>query len=89
MGCLGFSGARGGGFRFVALPSHNAGMRGENHMAIMARIQAEHLSYAATGFGIGLTKGLAEVRTRWRTAFAKIWPTLMIVLGVLLMFYTE
>ena len=69
--------------------SHNAGMRGENHMAIMARIQAEHLSYAATGFGIGLTKGLAEVRTRWRTVFAKLWPTLMIVLGVLLMFYTE
>ena len=69
--------------------SHNAGMRGENHMAIMARIQAEHQSYAATGFGIGLTKGLAEVRTRWRTVFAKLWPTLMIVLGVLLMFYTE
>jgi len=57
-------------------------------MAIMARIHAEHLSYAATGFGIGLTKGLAEVRTRW-ILFAKLWPTLMIVLGVLLMFYTE
>jgi copper resistance protein D len=69
--------------------SHNAGMRGENHMAVMARIQAEHLSYAATGLGIGLTKGLAEVRTRWHTVFAKLWPTLMIVLGILLMFYTE
>src|SRR5579863_3006392 len=69
--------------------SHNAGMHGENHMAVMARIQAEHLSYAATGFGIGLTKGLAEVKTRWHTVFAKLWPTLMIVLGVLLMFYTE
>lgn len=69
--------------------SHHSGMRGENHMAIMAHIQAQHLSYAATGFGIGLTKGLSEVRTRWRTLFAKLWPTLMIVLGVLLMFYTE
>jgi copper resistance protein D len=69
--------------------SHNAGMRGTNHMAVMARIQAEHLSYAATGFGIGLTKGLAEAGTRWHTVFAKLWPTLMIVLGVLLMFYTE
>jgi hypothetical protein len=69
--------------------SHSAEMRGTNDMAIMARIQAEHLSYAATGFGIGLTKGLAEVRTRWRAVFIKLWPTLMIVLGVLLMFYTE
>lgn len=69
--------------------SHHAGMRGTNHTAIMARIQAEHLSYAATGFGIGLTKGLAEVRTRWQTIFAKLWPALMIVLGILLMFYTE
>ena len=69
--------------------SHSAGMHGENHMAMMARIQTEHQSYAATGFGIGLAKGLAEVKTRWRTIFAKLWPTLMIVLGVLLMFYTE
>jgi hypothetical protein len=69
--------------------SHHAGMRGTNHMAIMARIHAEHLSYAATGFGIGLTKGLAEVSTKWQTVFAKLWPALMIVLGVLLMFYTE
>jgi len=69
--------------------SHNAGMRGTNHMAIMARIHAEHLSYAATGFGIGLCKGLAEVRTRWQTVFAKLWPTLIIVLGILLMLYTE
>jgi copper resistance protein D len=69
--------------------SHNTGMRGENHMAIMEHIQAEHLSYAATGFGIGLTKGLAEIQTRWRTIFAKLWPTFMLVLGILLMFYTE
>jgi hypothetical protein len=69
--------------------SHHSGMRGGNHMAIMARIQAQHLSYAAAGFGIGLTKGLAEVGTRWRSLFAKLWPALMIVLGVLLMFYTE
>jgi copper resistance protein D len=78
-----------GGSALLLFHSHHSGMRGPNHMAIMARIQAEHLSYAATGFGIGLTKGLAEVDTRWQTVFAKAWPTLMIVLGVLLMFYTE
>jgi putative copper resistance protein D len=77
------------GSSLLLFHSHHSGMHGENHMAIMARIQAEHLSYAATGFGIGLTKGLAEVSTRWRAVFAKLWPTLMIALGVLLMFYTE
>ena len=68
---------------------HDAGMLGTDHMADMERIQAEHLSYAVTGFGIGLVKGLAEVRTRWRAVFSRLWPTLMIVLGVLLMFYHE
>jgi hypothetical protein len=69
--------------------SHHSGMRGPNHMAVMARIQAEHLSYAVTGFAIGLVKGLAEVSTRWQIVFARLWPMLMIVLGVLLMCYAE
>jgi hypothetical protein len=69
--------------------AHNTGMRGPDHMAIMKHIQAEHLSYAVTGFGIGLAKGLGEVPTRWQAVFSKLWPTLMIVLGVLLMCYTE
>lgn len=73
----------------LLLHSHDAGMQGTDHMAIMERIQAEHLSYAVTGFGIGLVKGLAEARTRWRAVFSRLWPTLMIVLGVLLMFYHE
>lgn len=69
--------------------SHSTGMRGPNHMAVMARIQAEHFSYAVTGFGIGLTKGLAEVATKWQIVFAKLWPALMVALGVLLMCYVE
>jgi copper resistance protein D len=69
--------------------SHNAGMRGPNHIAIMARIQAEHFSYALTGFSIGLVKGLAEVNSTWQIVFARLWPTLMVVLGVLLMCYVE
>jgi len=69
--------------------AHSSGMRGPNHMAIMARIQAEHFSYAVTGFGIGLTKGLADIGTKWRIVFAKTWPILMVVLGVLLMRYVE
>ncbi len=69
--------------------SHSTGMRGPSHMAVMERIQNEHLSYALTGFGIGLTKGMAEVATKWQIVFAKLWPTLMVVLGVLLMCYVE
>jgi len=69
--------------------SHHSGMRGPNHIAIMARIQAEHLSYAVAGFGIVSAKGLAEVSTKWQIVFAKLWPTLMVVLGVLLMCYAE
>jgi copper resistance protein D len=69
--------------------SHGAGMHGANHMAIHARIQAEHLSYSATGFGIGLVKGLAGVSSRWQNVFSRVWPALMVVLGILLLCYVE
>jgi copper resistance protein D len=69
--------------------SHSTGMRGPNHMAIMARIEAEHLSYSVTGMGIGFAKGLAEIATKWQMVFARLWPILMVVLGVLLMNYVE
>lgn len=68
---------------------HRGGMHGAGHMERMARIQSEHHSYTAAGFGIGLTKGLSEVKTNWQPVFAKIWPAIMIVLGVMLMFYVE
>lgn len=68
---------------------HQAGMVGPHHMETMEHIQNQHRAFAATGGGIALTKGLSEVQTTWRQAFQKIWPTLLIVLGVLLMMYTE
>ena len=68
---------------------HSGGMHGADHMERMARIQSEHLSYAITGLGIGLAKALSEMPVNWRSAFSRIWPTLMILLGVLLMFYRE
>jgi hypothetical protein len=68
---------------------HDAGMHGPDHMALMERIQSQHLSYSLTGFGIGISKGLSEIRSRWQNIFSKVWPALMIVLGVLLMFYAE
>src|SRR6267154_1602069 len=68
---------------------HHTGMHGADHMSTMARIQAEHLSFAVTGFGIGAFRGLSEVPTRWQVLFARLWPLLMIVLGVLLLLYRE
>ena len=68
---------------------HQGGMHGEGHMERMVRIQHEHLSYTVSGFAIGLTKGLSELRTNWQGIFAKLWPSIMIILGVLLMFYVE
>lgn len=69
--------------------SHSTGMRGPDHMAIMSRIQSEHFSYSVTGMCIGFAKGWAEVATKWQIFFVRLWPILMIVLGVLLMFYVE
>lgn len=68
---------------------HTGGMHGAGHMERMARIQTQHLSYTTAGFGIGLTKGLSEIKTNWQGVFAKLWPSIMIILGVLLMFYVE
>jgi putative copper resistance protein D len=78
-----------GGSLLLLLHAHEAGMHGPNHMELMARIQSEHLSYSIVGIGIGLATGLAQVKTRWQPIFGKLQPLLMIVLGVLLMFYRE
>src|SRR6267378_577257 len=68
---------------------HHSSMHGSGHMNVMAHIQAEHLGFSVTGFGIGLVKGLSELPTRWKVSFARLWSLLMIVLGVLLILYTE
>jgi hypothetical protein len=78
-----------GGSILLLFHQHEAGMHGPNHGDVMARIQSEHLSYAFVGTGIGLTKGLSEVRTPWPKVLQTAWPLLMIVLGILLMFYRE
>lgn len=78
-------------FGSVLLPfhDHHSGMHGADHMAVMARIQAEHLHFAIAGCSIGLVKGLSELPTRWKVVFLKAWPLLMIALGILLMRYVE
>ena len=68
---------------------HEGGMVGEHHMETMERIQAQHMSYLACGLGIGLANGLSGANARLNGVFRKVWPALMVVLGVLLMFYRE
>lgn len=68
---------------------HHSGMGGANHMAVMDHIQSEHLQFAIAGGSVGLAKGLSEFPTRWRRVFLRTWPLLLIVLGILLVRYTE
>lgn len=65
---------------------HHFGMHGADHMAVMARVQSEHLNFAVAGFGIGLLKGLSEVPSRWQLMLARLWPLPVIALGILLLF---
>jgi hypothetical protein len=78
-----------GGSVLLLFHQHEAGMQGPNHMETMARIQSEHLSYAVVGIGIGLAKGLSEIRMRGYWLFSTLWPLLMVGLGILLMNYHE
>jgi hypothetical protein len=68
---------------------HHGGMHGPDHMAVMEHIQNQHRAFAATGSGIAVSKGLSDTNLPSRRFFGKLWPLLMIVLGILLMFYTE
>ena len=68
---------------------HHGGVYSIDHMAVMSYIKGEHLNFAITGGSVGLVKGLSEMRIRWQSIFIKCWPLLLIVLGVLLMRYSE
>jgi putative copper resistance protein D len=69
--------------------NHQAGMTGPNHMELMRRIQTQHYSFAVTGLGIALSKGLAETPFEWRPFFERLFPALLVVLGALLLVYVE
>jgi hypothetical protein len=64
-------------------------MHGSDPMLTMERVQNQHIRFAIVGAGIALTKGIAEINGAWRRVFGKVWPIFMVVLGVLLLLYTE
>lgn len=78
-----------GGSILLLFHSHEGEMHGADHLARMARIQSQHLSFSVAGIAVGLTRSMSEIETHWRKVFNKIWPVLMIVLGILLMLYRE
>ena len=69
--------------------AHTGDMQAPHAMETMENIQRQHRWFAAAGLGIAVTNGLAETPQRWQHAFAKIWPVLLIALGILLVGYSE
>jgi hypothetical protein len=68
---------------------HGGGQHTPEHMASMVLIQNQHLMFTIVGVGIALAKALSEVSWGAGKFFLRVWPSLMLVLGVMLMFYAE
>jgi hypothetical protein len=68
---------------------HHGGMHGPDAMKTMVSVQHQHAHFAEAGAGTAVAKGLAESSAKWYEVFSKVWPLFMIVLGVLLVMYTE
>ena len=68
---------------------HRGDMHAPHAMQMMQHIQEQHRWFAAVGLGIALTNGLAKIPRRWQQFFSAAWPTLLVVLGLLLTLYTE
>jgi hypothetical protein len=55
----------------------------------MEHIQNQHKAFAAVGVGIAVSKWISDMNLLSRLFFGKLYPLMMIVLGILLMLYTE
>ncbi len=78
-----------GGSVLLVFHPHGSHEHTPEAMALMDRIQAQHWDFTIVGILIGITKMLWDtgwVRVRY---FAYAWPSLMVVLGFLLMRYNE
>jgi copper resistance protein D len=68
---------------------HGGNMHAPGAMDTMEHIKMQHFSYAAAGVGIAVFKGLSDTPLGARKVFRVLWPLAMMVLGGLLMVYTE
>ena len=68
--------------------SHAAGMDPAAHQA-MLRIEDQHVHFAVVGFGIAISKAIVDTGRFHARLMRVIFAALMMVLGVLLITYTE
>ena len=68
---------------------HGGDMQAPGAMQTMEHIKREHFWFTMAGFGVALSKGLAETPSRLKQVFLNLWPAFLLTLGFLLMFYTE
>jgi hypothetical protein len=73
----------------LLLHVHSGNMQAPHAMETMERIQKQHRLFATAGLGVAIAKGLAQTPQRAQIFFARLWPALLVILGVLLMRYTE
>ena len=69
-------------------PTAHAGMGPEAHQT-MEVVQHQHLGFALAGFGIALSKGIADVGKFQPRLFRNLFAVMMVVLAGLLMTYAE
>jgi len=77
-----------GGALMLLIHPHG-GTHSPEHMAAMGKIETQHLWYTIVGCAIAVTKGLSELAWSARAIFLRVWPSLMIVLGAMLLLYAE
>lgn len=78
-----------GGAVLLIFHVHSGNMHAPHAMQTMEHIQEQHRWFAATGFAVGVSSLAARMPHKWQRFFNAAWPTLLIVLGVLLTLYTE
>jgi hypothetical protein len=69
-------------------PTAHAGMGPDAH-ATMEAVQHQHLGFAIAGFGVALTKGIADVGKFKPRLFRNLFAVMMVILAGLLLTYTE
>jgi len=69
--------------------AHSGDMQSPRAMETIEHINRQHHWFASTGLALALANGLAETPHKWQQLFRKVWPVLLITLGLLLILYTE
>jgi hypothetical protein len=69
-------------------PNAHAGMGPDAH-ATMEAVQHQHLGFAVAGFGVALSKGIADVGKFRPRLFRNLFAVMMVILAGLLLTYAE